>query len=108
MIYLDTRAGSASAFAVSPRPGGRGTPQIRLSFRWLPRLGLWGCLPTTPDTFEPIGIFQLVYPGAVMLIDPRILPGRLQWEGPDAYARADLGETLRLRWYSPEEVAAGE
>ena len=35
MIYLDTRAGSASAFAVSPRPGGQGTPKIRLAFRWL-------------------------------------------------------------------------
>lgn len=94
---VDVRAGDSLAFAVNAVLSG---VEIRFRLRWLPRLGLWTCLPTYPDGSE-LGIEQMVRGGGRLLIDPRVLPGALVWDGPDPYARGDLGESLQLVYVPP-------
>jgi hypothetical protein len=89
---IDVRPGQDDAFAVVARLSGTA---VRFRLRWLPRLGLWTCLPTYPDGSE-LGTEQLVRGGGELLVDPRVTRGVLTWDGPDPYLRADLGETLRL------------
>jgi hypothetical protein len=111
-VQIDTVAGDANAFAVSPEveetDGTKYT--IRLLFRWLPRVERWACMPTTVDTREPLALEQHVVANARLLLDvrvPSVPPGRFVWVGEDPYPRDALGDTLRLLYLTAAEVANG-
>lgn len=110
-IELDIRAGEAFAFAVSPEMEDGGKQYtIRLSFRWLPRIGRWSCSPTTADTFEALGLEQHVGDATRLLLDGRVAtvpPGRLVFLGEDPYIRRSLGDTIRLYYLTADEVSGG-
>jgi hypothetical protein len=71
---------------------------VRLDLRWWDRMALWALVMLDPDGV-PLAIQQVVRPGGLVLKDPRseaTPAAEMVWNGPDPYARDELGAALRL------------
>lgn len=106
-LEVDITAGNASAFATTAELE---DVRVRFEFRWLPRVARWAVVATNPGTRTPVGIEQHVTDAGELLLDKRrdnVPPGRLIFWGQDPYERDDLGDTMRLLYFTAAEVAGG-
>jgi len=102
MPVIDCRPGPYFAFAFPHTVDG---VSVVFAFRWLPRFACWACMMRAPDGTQ-LTPQEPVWPGGAMVLDgadPRQPRGRIRWEGPDDYDRADLGASLRMIYESTPE-----
>ncbi len=77
--------------------------EIVLRMEWHPRTLRWLCTVESPSG-EVLSLPQHASPGGSVVFDtrdPRLPSGLLLWSGPDDYARAALGDALKLHYYEP-------
>lgn len=98
LVQIQPRGAPAFATPVTLE-GPTRTVTIRLSFRWLQRIGRWSLRVQMPDQSRDLAMETLIAGNGIIPTDTRDAAapeGQLQWLGPDPYERADLGQTLRL------------